>query len=175
MIVDLPRFVETERPHWTALEKTLDWLDIESGAQDSHRGGAAISRAVSARRETIWRGSPASRPKASCRAYLEWLVSRAYAEIHETRQHIPFRPWRWFTVEFPRTFRRHIRAFQMAVALTRLGAAFWRFAMPLRSERQSRADAFRKPAHDACRARRHGARPARAAIDRAEREVFRPN
>ena len=30
MILDLARFVETERcPYWTALEKTLDWLDRE--------------------------------------------------------------------------------------------------------------------------------------------------
>ena len=27
MILDLGRFVETERPYWSALEKTLDWLD----------------------------------------------------------------------------------------------------------------------------------------------------
>ena len=26
MIVDLARFVETERPQWSALEKSLDWL-----------------------------------------------------------------------------------------------------------------------------------------------------
>ena len=27
MILDLPRFVKAERPHWTALDKTLDWLE----------------------------------------------------------------------------------------------------------------------------------------------------
>ena len=33
MIVDLARFVETERPHWSALEKSLDWLAEEPDAQ----------------------------------------------------------------------------------------------------------------------------------------------
>ena len=28
MILDLPRFVEAERPHWGALEKTLASLEI---------------------------------------------------------------------------------------------------------------------------------------------------
>ena len=32
MILDLARFVETERPQWTALEKTLDWME-----SDPHR------------------------------------------------------------------------------------------------------------------------------------------
>ena len=31
MIVDLARFVETERPYWKALEETLDWLERSPG------------------------------------------------------------------------------------------------------------------------------------------------
>jgi uncharacterized membrane protein SpoIIM required for sporulation len=39
------------------------------------------------------------------------------------------RPWRFFTVDFPRTFRRHVRAFQLTVALTVLGVAFGALAV----------------------------------------------
>ncbi len=48
--------------------------------------------------------------ESELRRYLEWLVSRAYSEIHETRERRKFRPWRWFTIEFPRAFRRHLQA-----------------------------------------------------------------
>jgi len=61
--------------------------------------------------------------------YLAWLVSRAYAEIHETRERQRVRPWRWFLVDFPSAFRRQIRAFQFAVVLTIAGAAFGGFAI----------------------------------------------
>jgi uncharacterized membrane protein SpoIIM required for sporulation len=63
------------------------------------------------------------------RRYLEWLVSRAYAEINESRERRKMRPWRFFTVDFPRTFRRHVRAFQLTVALTVLGVAFGALAV----------------------------------------------
>jgi uncharacterized membrane protein SpoIIM required for sporulation len=71
------------------------------------------------------------------RQYLEWLVSRAYAEIHESRERRSFRPWRWFTVEFPSTFRRHVRAFQLSVALTLIGVAFGALALRIDSEAKS--------------------------------------
>jgi uncharacterized membrane protein SpoIIM required for sporulation len=65
---------------------------------------------------------------------LEWLVSRAYAEIHEARERRRFRPWRWFTTDFPRTFRRHVHAFQLAAALTLLGCAFGALAIGIDPE-----------------------------------------
>jgi uncharacterized membrane protein SpoIIM required for sporulation len=68
------------------------------------------------------------------RKYLEWLVGRAYAEIHEVRDRRRFRPWRWVTVEFPRAFRRHARAFQLAVALTLGGTAFGALALSIDGE-----------------------------------------
>ena len=49
MILDLARFVETERPHWTALEKTLDWLARDPRRKMSRRGPGAFPRLVSAR------------------------------------------------------------------------------------------------------------------------------
>src|SRR5437016_4042569 len=114
MIVDLVRFVEAERPHWTALEEFLKRLDESPGrslpideAQRLHylyqRTSSALGRV----------GAMASEP--ALRGYLEWLVSRAYAEIHESRGRKRFQLWEWFSVTLPRTFRRHVRAFGLTV------------------------------------------------------------
>lgn len=124
MILDLSRFVEAERPHWTALEKSLNWLETNPQArltlaevENLHmlyqRASADLARA----------------PEGELKRYLEWLVSRAYAEIHEARERKRFRPWKWLTEEYPRTFRRHLRAFQLAAALTVVGVAFGSMAL----------------------------------------------
>jgi uncharacterized membrane protein SpoIIM required for sporulation len=136
MILDLARFVDAERPHWTALEKTLDWIaadptrkmtieDLEAFHVLYQRASADLGKVA-----TLASEGELSR-------YLEWLVSRAYAEIHESRDRRRFRPWRWFTVEFPSTFRRHSRAFQLAVALTLAGIAFGALALRIDSEAKS--------------------------------------
>jgi uncharacterized membrane protein SpoIIM required for sporulation len=65
----------------------------------------------------------ASEPET--RRYLESLVARAYGEIHETREK-PHRvaPLHWFFNTFPQTFRRHVRAFWLSVAITVVGSIF---------------------------------------------------
>jgi uncharacterized membrane protein SpoIIM required for sporulation len=128
MILDLPRFVEAERPHWTALEKTLTWLEMNPGGHLTLEEAARFQALYERAGDDLTRVASFS-AEGELQRYLAWLVSRAYAEIHETRHHIPFRPWRWFTVELPDTFRRHIRAFQMAALLTLLGAALGGFAI----------------------------------------------
>ncbi|PYT12143.1 MAG: hypothetical protein DMG59_24330 [Acidobacteria bacterium] len=133
MILDLARFVETGRPHWTALERALDWLES--------RPDPSMSLEELERFHGLYQRASADLAKVSAlasegelRRYLEWIVSRAYAEIHEARERRKFRPWRWITAEFPRTFRRHVRAFQLAVALTLLGSAFGALAMRIDPE-----------------------------------------
>lgn len=132
MILDLSRFVETERPHWTALEKSLAWLEANPHArltlaevENLHalyqRASADLARA----------------PEGELKRYLEWLVSRAYAEIHEARERTHFRPWKWLTGEYPRTFRKHLRAFQLAAALTIGGVAFGSLALRIDPEAKS--------------------------------------
>jgi len=133
MILDLSRFVETERPHWTALEKTLDWLDRDPersmSMQDLERFHDLYQRASADLAKVSTLAS-----EGELRTYLEWLVGRAYAEIHEAREKRRFRPWRWITVEFPRAFRRHLRAFELAVALTLVGAFFGSLALRIDAE-----------------------------------------
>jgi uncharacterized membrane protein SpoIIM required for sporulation len=136
MIIDLTRFVESERPHWTALEQILDWLergpDRKMSLADVERFHELYQRASAdlAKLATAASGG-------ELRRYLEWLVSRAYAEIHETRDRRRFRPWRWFTMEFPRAFRRHAHAFQLAAALTVLGMGFG--ALAIRTDPEAKA------------------------------------
>jgi uncharacterized membrane protein SpoIIM required for sporulation len=136
MIVDLVRFVEAERPHWTALEQFLKRLDDNPGvdirideAQRLHylyqRTSSALGRV----------GAMTSEPEL--RGYLEWLVSRAYAEIHESRGRHRFHPWEWLSVTLPQTFRRRIRAFGMSVLLTLGGVLFGVIALAIDPDSKS--------------------------------------
>jgi uncharacterized membrane protein SpoIIM required for sporulation len=129
VIIDISRFVEAERPHWNALEKSLAWLEANPGAPLSlseienlhllyQRASSDLARV----------------PDGELKRYLEWLVSRAYAEIHEARDKQRFRPWKWLTEEYPRTFRHHIRAFQLAAILTIGGVAFGALAVKIDPE-----------------------------------------
>lgn len=133
MILDLARFVATERPHWVTLEKTLDWIDADPTRKltldELERFHVMYQRAAADLGKVSTFAS-----EGELRTYLEWLVSRAYSEIHESRDRRKFRPWRWFTAEFPRAFRRHWKAFQLATALTILGAMFGAFALRIDSD-----------------------------------------
>lgn len=62
--------------------------------------------------------------------FLENLVARAYGEIHETRGvRSKLRPFHWFFHTLPQTFRRHLRAFALAVAITLAGSFFGALAV----------------------------------------------
>jgi uncharacterized membrane protein SpoIIM required for sporulation len=75
----------------------------------------------------------ASEPET--RRFLENLISRSYGEIHETREHQRrLRPLHWFFHTLPQTFRRHIRAFYLSLAITIVGALFGGFALALDPE-----------------------------------------
>jgi uncharacterized membrane protein SpoIIM required for sporulation len=129
VILDIARFVETERPHWTALEKSLSWLEANPEAR--------LTLTEAENLHTLYQRASsdlARVPPGELRKYLEWLVSRAYAEIHEARERKRFRPWRWVTEEYPRTFRKHLRAFQLASVLTIGGIAFGALALRIDPE-----------------------------------------
>ena len=123
MILDLAKFVEHERPHWDALARTLDMLEQlpnqRMSIEEVERLHALYQRASADLANVATLAS-----EGELRRYLEWLVGRAYAEIHEARERQRFRPWRWFTRDFPQAFRRRRRAFQLSVAITVVGIAF---------------------------------------------------
>ncbi|HEO70092.1 MAG TPA: stage II sporulation protein M, partial [Candidatus Hydrogenedentes bacterium] len=124
MIVDLHRFLAAEAPYWSELETMIEGLDrrVEhSLAVDEVKRLHYLYERASADLARL-RQLP-SEPRARVR--LEALVARAYAEIHETRGRARgLAPLRWFLTTLPQTFRRHVRAFQLALAFTLVGACF---------------------------------------------------
>ncbi|MDB6023159.1 MAG: protein of unknown function transrane [Pedosphaera sp.] len=129
MIIDLPRFVAAERPHWAELEKILAHLE----AEPNHRMDLERLKrfhylyertAADLAKITTFSSEPETR------RYLESLIARAYGEIHETRQKQQrLSPLKWFFQTLPQTFRRHIRAFWLSLAITIAGCAFGGFAI----------------------------------------------
>jgi uncharacterized membrane protein SpoIIM required for sporulation len=124
MIIDLRKFIASERPHWRDLESLLDKLSSDSAFEPSleqlkhfhylyERTSADLAKLTTF----------ASEPET--RRYLESLVARAYGEIHETREK-PHRvaPVHWLFNTFPQTFRRHFRAFGLSLAITLVGSLF---------------------------------------------------
>jgi uncharacterized membrane protein SpoIIM required for sporulation len=131
MIINLERFLAAERPTWTELERTLDKLETTTNQRMSleelRRFHLLYERTAAdlARINTF-----AAEPET--RRYLENLVARAYAEIHESRaRDRRLKLFEWLMVTLPRTFRRHIQAFYMSVAITLAGCAFGGFALGL--------------------------------------------
>ena len=96
MIIDLPRFVAGERPHWEELEHYLNKLEAEPNAlltlDEVRRLHTLYERAAAdLAKITTFSSEPETR------RYLENLVARAYGEIHETREkRIRLRPLEWF-------------------------------------------------------------------------------
>lgn len=129
MIIDLQKFVTSERTYWTELESTLNALEnaprTRLPLEQLRRFHYLYERTAAdlAKVNTF-----ASEPET--RRYLESLVARAYGEIHETRdrQH-RFSPISWFFQTLPQTFRRHVRAFWLSVGITMIGTMFGGFAV----------------------------------------------
>lgn len=121
MIIDLQKFIAAERPAWEELEAILARLERDVASRlntDEIRRFHYLYERVSAdlARLATFAG------ERETRRYLETLVARAYGEIHETREKPHrLRPVRWFFVTLPRTFRAHLRAFRLSVAITLAG------------------------------------------------------
>ncbi len=173
MILDLPKFLAAERRYWTGLESALDRIQSDPGRRpelDEIKTLHYLYQRASA--DLAKMATFSSEPET--RRYLESLVARAYAEIHESREarrHVEIR--RWFAQVLPQTFRRHIRAFWLAVAVTLVGAAFGVLAlridpeakaviMPFRGLMESPAKRVAREEH-AQRDRLHGVRTTFAA------------
>ena len=129
MIINLFKFVEEEKPYWQELEKVLDKLEKDPLFRmeiDDVKRFHYLYRRVSSDLGKLH--TFASEPEI--RAYLESLVARAYGETFESRRK-PHKiaPLKWFFKTFPCTFRRHIKAFWLSMAITILGVAFGGLAL----------------------------------------------
>jgi uncharacterized membrane protein SpoIIM required for sporulation len=128
MIIDLAKFIATEQPVWDELDRVLTKIENDPYAklnlEQARRFHYIYERTAAdlAKLNTF-----ASEPETH--RFLESLVSRAYGEIHETREKPHrFRPLHWLAVTFPQTFRRHINVFWLTVAITIAGCLFGGFA-----------------------------------------------
>lgn len=134
MIIDLQRFLTAEQPYWAELERLLERIEADPNLRmtlDEARHFHSLFERTAAdlARITTFSSEPETR------RYLENLVARGYGEIHETRErHRRLQPVHWFFHTLPRTFRRHIRAFYMSVAITIAGCVFGGFALALDPE-----------------------------------------
>ncbi len=127
MIVDIPRFMAAERPYWDELGALLDRMDTEPERR--------LALAEIARLHYLYERCSAGLARLdtfstdpALRGVLETLVSRAYSEIHETREPQKIR-WKALALGFPRAFRRRLGAFQLSLGITLLGCAFGWFAI----------------------------------------------
>jgi uncharacterized membrane protein SpoIIM required for sporulation len=135
MIVDLPRFIAAESAAWHELEEYLGSLASEPNRSLSLEEARRFHFLYQKTSADLGRVATfASEP--DLRRYLESLVARAYAEIHETRGHrsVRWTPFRWFFLTFPTAFRRHVNAFWLSFAITLLGAIFGGAAVMLDDE-----------------------------------------
>lgn len=124
MIIDLPRFIEAERPLWAELEAMLDRLEKDGALRmdlaQSRRFHYLYQRVLSDLGRIV---TFSSEPET--RRYLESLTARAYGEMNENRDRsLRFSPFKWFAVDFPRTFRKQIAFFWLALAIFLGGALF---------------------------------------------------
>jgi uncharacterized membrane protein SpoIIM required for sporulation len=134
MIIDIQRFVETERKYWEELETILRSLENNPDRK--------FDLAQLKRFHYLYERASADLGKITTfaserdiRSYLESLVARAYGEIHETREkqhHFHLR--KWLLQTFPQTFRNHINGFWLALAITIAGFLFGGVAISVDQE-----------------------------------------
>jgi uncharacterized membrane protein SpoIIM required for sporulation len=129
VIIDLQRFLKEERPYWEELEKLLDTvaadMTFKMGLDQARRLQYLYERtATDLSKLTTFASEP------ELRHYLESLVGRAYAEIHEERNRTRwFAPFDWFFSTFPCAVRKHAWAFGVACLITLAGSIFGGFAI----------------------------------------------
>jgi uncharacterized membrane protein SpoIIM required for sporulation len=155
MILDLPRFIDAERPYWNELDTLLRVREADPYLRLSFDQVNRLQYLYGRCSSALARLSTFS-AEPQTREYLESLVARAYAECHGNRARTErFRPWDWLRQTFPQTFRKHLLAFWLSLAVTVFGVAFGSAAllldpsakavlMPFSSLRQSPAERIRK-------------------------------
>lgn len=136
MIIDLEHFLASERPLWNELEDMLKHMERGAGKLDLdqlQRFNYLYQRTTSDLSKVLTFSA-----HSEIQGYLESLVARAYSEIHAVGEKPHrFTPVHWFFVTFPCTFRRHVKAFNLALGITVLGAIF--AALAVRFDPESKA------------------------------------
>lgn len=124
MILDLARFVDSERPVWDEFETMLKRLEEDARAPMTIDQITRFHYLYQRSSSDLARIATFSAEQRT-REYLESLVARGYAEVN-TRDYTArrFRPLAWLFGTVPRTFRRHFREFALGVVITVVGSGF---------------------------------------------------
>jgi uncharacterized membrane protein SpoIIM required for sporulation len=123
MILDVEKFIARERPLWKELEDLLDALSKSDSCltMDEAKRFYYLYERVS---EDLTKVSTFSGER-ELRKYLEMLVSKAYSNIYsQKKKRVRFNPVKIITVFFPAAFRRNIKQFNLACAVTLFGFIF---------------------------------------------------
>jgi uncharacterized membrane protein SpoIIM required for sporulation len=137
VIVDLPRFINSERRYWDELRGWLDKLEAMPDIRLSLEEMSHLQYLYQRSSSGLTRLSGFA-GELEVRQYLEALVARAYSEFHPSAPSLSgFRPLHWFFATFPRTFRKHFAAFALSVALTVGGTCFGAAALAFDQDAKS--------------------------------------
>jgi uncharacterized membrane protein SpoIIM required for sporulation len=129
VIIDVPKFVDTERETWKELERILDRIDADPARRMTLEELQRFHFLYQKTSADLARISTFAFEPQICR-YLESLVARAYGEVHEVREHRRSAGlFRMFWHNFPATFQRHVAAFWLATAIMLAGTLFGGIAL----------------------------------------------
>jgi uncharacterized membrane protein SpoIIM required for sporulation len=134
VILDLARFIDSERPLWEEFDKMLARFEQDARAPMALDQVARFHYLYQRSSSDLARIATFS-AEPRTREYLESLVARGYAEIN-ARDYTAtrVRPIGWLFRTVPRTFRRYFREFLLGVAITVAGSAFGAAAIHFDSE-----------------------------------------
>lgn len=125
MILDLARFIESERPRWEELERILTRLDRDGGSKLATLDEVTRFHYLYQRCSSDLARFSTFSAEPRTREYLEGIVARAYAEVHAHRAaRGKWKAFGWLFGTVPRTFRSYFPEFLFALAITLAGCAF---------------------------------------------------
>lgn len=124
MILNLDHFIKTEKLYWVELEGFLKLCEEEPSFKmdlaKARRFHYLYQRVASDLSKVVTFAS-----EKELASYLENLMSRAYAQIHQNAGlKERFRFSHWFLKTFPQTFRKHIWAFRLIIIAFLAGSIF---------------------------------------------------
>jgi uncharacterized membrane protein SpoIIM required for sporulation len=131
MILDIDAFIQRERPIWEAFERELEAM-IQNPMLELPLPHIEKLHYLYERVSADLAELTTFAPEGETQHYLQALVARGYAEIHEARPRTrAFRLRTWLRSGLPRTVRRRHRALSMSCAITMLGALCGGFILAL--------------------------------------------
>ena len=131
VLLDLDKFIVRERPYWDELARLVQTQEEQPNRRppldEAQRFHYLYQRTSS---DLVKLHTFAG--EAETTRFLERLVARAYSRLHSQRaKKVPFHPWKWFTIQFPSTFRRHWLAFALSIGTFLVGGAFGAAALAI--------------------------------------------